>query len=115
MSSTNDPSALEEKIRTLEQLIAADPNDPDLPFLLGKALLDAKQFEASAARLDQAANLNPNLAAIWRFWGEALLGAGDPEAARTIWTDGIAVAERTGELQAGKEMNVLRRRHSGKE
>src|SRR5438045_789718 len=98
---------LMEKIRTLEGLIASDPQDRDLPFLLGKALLDAKRFAESAARLREAAALNPDLAAIWRFWGEALHGLGDFEGARRAWTEGIEVAERTGELQAGKEMRAL--------
>ncbi len=100
----------EDKIKTLEVLIAEDPQDRDLPFLLGKALLDAHRHGEAAERLAEAARRNPDLPAIWRFWGEALRGAGHIEGARRIWTDGIAVSERTGELQAGKEMKVFLKR-----
>ncbi|MBI1785720.1 tetratricopeptide repeat protein [Candidatus Sumerlaeota bacterium] len=99
-----------DRLHVLEELIVQNPEDPDLWFLLGKALLDAGRFPEAAAKLAEAARRNPDLAAIWRYWGEALQKAGDLDGALGVWRDGIAVAERTGELQAGKEMNVFSRR-----
>lgn len=96
-----------ERIRSLEELITGSPDDPDLYFMLGKALLDAGRATEAAERLEQASELNPDLPAIWRFWGEALRDSGDTVAARQVWTEGIVIADRTGELQAGKEMSVL--------
>jgi len=98
------------RVEELEALIQADPDDRDLWFLLGKALLDAEQPVQAIERLAEAARRNPGLAAIRRLWGEALRAAGRPAEARQVWTDGIALAERTGDLQAGKEMKALLRK-----
>jgi cytochrome c-type biogenesis protein CcmH/NrfG len=96
-----------EKVRQLEELLQSDPGDADLHFLLGKALLDSGRAGEAAARLEEAARLNPELAAIRRFWGEALRDSGNIERAREVWSDGIALSEKTGDLQAGKEMRAL--------
>jgi len=96
-----------ERIQSLEELLATTPDDADLNFMLGKALLDARRAADAASRLERASELNPDLPAIWRFWGEALRDSGDAVAARQVWTEGITIADRTGELQAGKEMAAL--------
>lgn len=100
----------EEKIKQLESLIEIDPRDDDLPFLLGKALFDVRRFDEAVDRLASAAQRNPRLAAVRRFWGEALREAGRPEDAMRAWNEGIALSEQTGDLQAGKEMKVLLKR-----
>ncbi len=103
----------DDKIKQLEELIEIDPGDDDLPFLLGKALLDAGRYEESAARLAEASRRLPDLAAVWRWWGQALRDRGEPGEARRVWTEGIALAEKTGDLQAGKEMKVFLKRLGG--
>lgn len=100
----------DDRISALRELLAADPGDRDLPFLLGKALLDAGEFDEAAARLAAAAEANPDLAAIRRHWGEALRDAGRPDEARRVWEAGIETSERTRDLQAGKEMRALLKR-----
>lgn len=99
-----------ERVKQLQELLADDPDDPDLYFLLGKALLDAGRADEAAARLDEAARRNPDHAAIRRFLGEALRDAGRSGEARSAWREGIEVSERTGDLQAGKEMHALMRK-----
>lgn len=97
----------EERIAQLKELLEDDPEDADLYFLLGKALLDGGRAAEAAERLAEAATRNPDHAAIRRFQGEALRDAGSPEEAAGAWREGIAIAERTGDLQAGKEMKAL--------
>jgi len=97
----------EERIAQLKELLEDDPEDADLYLLLGKALLDAKQPQEAAERLAEAAARNQDHAAIRRFWGEALRDAGSTTEALRVWREGTAIAERTGDLQAGKEMNAL--------
>lgn len=99
-----------ERIKQLEELIELDPHDADLPFMLGKALLDAGKFEPAADRLESAAKMNPRLAAVWRHWGDALRKAGRRDDAIRVWTEGIALSEETRDLQAGKEMRVFLKR-----
>lgn len=101
-----------DRIGALRELEAADPDDPDLPFMLGKALLDAGLAEAAAAKLERACAMNPDLAAVWRFRGEALRDAGRLPEAAAVWREGIAISERTGDLQAGKEMRALLKKYA---
>jgi cytochrome c-type biogenesis protein CcmH/NrfG len=98
---------VEARIEQLETLIAEDPEDADLYFLLGKALLDGKRPGDAAERLTEAVRRNPDHAAIRRFLGEALRDTGQRDEALARWREGIALAERTGDLQAGKEMAAL--------
>lgn len=100
----------EERIAQLKELLEDDPEDADLYFLLGKALLDGKRAAEAAERLAEAAARNPDHAAIRRFWGEALRDSGDAGQAVRVWREGIDIAERTGDLQAGREMNALLRK-----
>lgn len=105
----------EERVAELEALIAEDPGDRDLHFFLGKALLDAGRAREAAARLGEAVRLNPDHAPIRRFWGEALRDAGDAAGAAAAWREGMLVAERTGEIQSGREMAALLRRMERRE
>lgn len=100
----------EDRIQQLEDLIEADPGDADLPFMLGRALIGAGRHVEACAPLERAAASNPDLAAIRREWGRALAAAGDRAGARRVWEEGIALSERTGDLQAGKEMRVFLKR-----
>lgn len=100
---------MDDRIAQLEALLLADPYDADLPFLLGRELMKAGRHAEAAARLERAAGMNPRLAAIRRFWGEALRASGDAELAWRVWEEGIALSAETGDLQAGKEIRALLR------
>ncbi len=52
----------------------------------------------------------PDYAAAWRQWGGALEAAGRLDEAAGAWRTGVDVANRTGDLQTGKEMTALLRR-----
>jgi cytochrome c-type biogenesis protein CcmH/NrfG len=96
-----------DRIEQLEGLLRDDPEDRDLYFLLGKALLDAGRPAEAVMRLEEAVRRHPDHAAIYRFWGQALRDGGDLSGSASVWRKGIALAERTGDLQAGKEMTAL--------
>lgn len=100
----------DDKIKQLQALIELDPEDTDLPYLLGKALLDAGKYGEAAEYLATAARKNPRLAAVRRSWGEALREAGRFKEAIQAWDEGIAISQETGDLQAGKTMKVFLKR-----
>ena len=54
--------------------------------------------------------LDPDYSAAWKLLGKALLAAGRSDEALAAWSDGIAAAERKGDKQAMKEMQVFARR-----
>lgn len=101
---------LEQKITQLESLVAGDPEDYTGHFLLGKLYLDAGRFAEGAACFERSFALKPDYSAAYRFAGDCHRKAGDGAAARARYTEGIAVAERVGDLQTAKEMHAFLRR-----
>lgn len=97
-----------EKIRQLEMIIEAEqPPDPLTHFLLGREYMEAGHFGDAARVLERCVELNPEYTAAYRFWGDAHRKAGEGAAAREVYELGISVAQRTGDLQAGKEMEAF--------
>jgi len=97
-------------IRSFEKLLAAGRDSALLRFSLGSEYLKIEQFDDAVAHLESAVKQSPDYSAAWKLLGKARLGAGDPEAARTAWKQGIAVADARGDKQAAKEMAVFLRR-----
>lgn len=97
-------------LRTLEQLASTDKSD-----IADKALISAylkrRNFEAALTAIDRLARKKPEEAGVHLLRGMALLGKGDPSAARGAFEgalkidpgNGIALAQLAGlDLQAGK-------------
>jgi len=101
---TADPA---ERIASFRKLLASDPNDPMLHFGLGTALLRTNDPTEAATAFEATLRLDPNYTAAYRELGRALEALGRSEDALEAWRRGIEVAQRTGDLQAGKEMTVF--------
>jgi Flp pilus assembly protein TadD len=96
-----------ERIRDLLELLADEPDDTLLRLTLGKEYLESGDAEAALEHLERVVTLDPRYTAAYRYLGAALDRLGrDGEAADT-WARGVEVADETGDLQAGKEMQVL--------
>ena len=93
----------------LEAMLAAGQDNPLLRFTLGNALL-ADDPARAATHLRQAVTLDPDYSAAWKLLGKALAAAGDTQAAREAYESGIACAERKGDKQAQREMQVFLKR-----
>ena len=81
-----------------------------LRFALGNALLAAGAAADAASEFRRALAFDPAYSAAWKLLGRALSDAGDTAQARQAWNDGIAAAERAGDVQAQKEMRVFLKR-----
>ena len=55
--------------------------------------------------------MDPDYTAAYRGLGRARVALGDLEGARAVFEVGLAVADRTGDLQSGKEMASFLRRY----
>jgi len=88
-------------------LLEDDADDPLLLLTLGKEYLEAGDAAAALPHLERAVAADPRYTAAYRYLGSALERAGRPHDADVMWERGIAVAEETGDLQAGKEMRVF--------
>ncbi len=94
----------------LEKLLAAGKDGALLRFGLGNAYLGNGEAMRAVEHLRQALAFDPDYSAAWKLLGKALAMAGLESEALKAYQDGIAAAERKGDKQALKEMQVFARR-----
>jgi len=94
----------------LEKLLAAGKDSALLRFGLGNAYLSSGDPARACEHLRQAVRMNPDYSAAWKLFGKALAAAGSDADALSAYRQGIAAAERSGDKQAMKEMQVYARR-----
>jgi len=97
-------------VQRLKQLCGGPRDGALLRFSLGTALLANGAAAEAARELRRAVEFDPEYSAAWKLLGRALVEAGDPVQAQRAWSDGIAAAERAGDVQAQKEMRVFVKR-----
>jgi len=99
-----------ERIALLRALVAADPADATAQFLLGRELAANGQAAEAAEAFAFAIVADPEYTAAYRQLGNTLEASGRAEAAAETYRRGVEVAERTKDLQAGKEMRAFLKR-----
>ena len=97
-------------IDNLESLLARGQDSALLRYGLGNEYLKTDEPTRAAEHLGQAVLQDPNYSAAWKLYGKALAALGQHPEAIAAFDQGIATAERRGDLQASKEMRVFRRR-----
>jgi len=102
-----EPSAA---LGSFERMLAAGRDGALLRFSLGNEYLKAGDAERAAGHLERAVALDADYTAAWKLLGKALDAAGRPTHALAAYRRGIAVAQRKGDKQAGREMEVFARR-----
>lgn len=103
-------SAANHVIRNLERLLESGKDGALLRFGLGNEYLKCGDAETAVTHLQRAVALDPAYSAAWKQLGRALAAAHCADAALAAWREGLAVAERKGDKQAMKEMQVFARR-----
>jgi predicted Zn-dependent protease len=101
-------------IENFEKMLAEGKDNPLLRFSLGNEYLKAGDFTRAVPHLRAATAQDAGYSASWKLLGKALAEAGENDAARDAYTQGIAAAEAKGDKQAAKEMTVFRKRLDGK-
>lgn len=91
-------------------MLASGKDGALLRFSLGNEHLKARDFGEAVSHLRRAVELDRGYTAAWKLLGRALADDGREEEALAAYREGIAVAERKGDKQAGKEMQVFARR-----
>jgi predicted Zn-dependent protease len=97
-------------IERLEALLAAGKDNALLRFSLGSAYLKAGDPASACPHLARALEHDPEYSAAWKLYGKALAESGQADAALSAYRRGIEVAERKGDKQAAREMQVFARR-----
>jgi Tfp pilus assembly protein PilF len=94
----------------LQKLLDGGKDNALLRFGLGFEYLRAGDAVAAIAHLRQAVVFDPTYSAAWKMLGKALAETGRDQEALSAYRDGIAAAEKKGDKQAMKEMQVFARR-----
>jgi len=107
----HEPSRLEQ----FRQIVEMDPEDSFSRFGFANALVEAGQYQDAVNEFRRAIRLKPDYSAAYRDLGRALEKIAAYDEAMRIYREGIPIAERNGDLQTMKEMQVfLRRLEQGK-
>ncbi|MEP7327710.1 MAG: tetratricopeptide repeat protein [Betaproteobacteria bacterium] len=105
MSSEASPALV-----NFERMLAAGKDGALLRYSLGNEYLKAADGVRAAQHLQQAVVLDPGYTAAWKLLGRALTDNGDAEGALSAFRAGIEIAQRKGDKQAGREMEVFVKR-----
>ncbi len=97
-------------IDTFEKLLAGGQDNALLRYSLGNEYLKVGDAATAVQHLQRAIEHDGAYSAAWKLLGKALAEAGDAGAAMVAYRSGIAVAERKGDKQAAKEMQVFLKR-----
>ncbi len=81
-----------------------------LRYSIGNEYCNNSEYHQAIPHLEKAVQLNPDYSAAWKIYGKALTEAGEKDTAITAYEKGIEVAEKNGDVQAVKEMNVFLKR-----
>jgi Flp pilus assembly protein TadD len=101
-----EPSRLEQ----FRQIVDMDPDDSFSRFGYASALFDAARYSEAVHEFREAIRLKPDYSAAFRDLGKALERSGAPTEARQVYREGMPIAERNGDLQTLKEMQVFLKR-----
>jgi Flp pilus assembly protein TadD len=97
-------------LRNFERLLASGKDGALLRFGLGNEFLKCGDVEAAVTHLRRAVALDPGYSAAWKLLGKALSAAQRDDEALAAWHEGIDAAQRKGDKQAMREMQVFVRR-----
>ena len=84
------------RIEILEQMLAQDPEDATLHYMLGNEYFKAQMHDQAAGSLRRYLALADDEGAAYRTLAQALIRLGKMEAARQAYQDGLAAATRHG-------------------
>ncbi len=101
-----------EKIERYKQVIELDPKDVLGYFSLGTAYQDAGMKREAVDTFAKAIDTDPNHSSSYFGYGQALEALGDKTKAAFIYTTGIKVAEKNGDVLSQKRMESCLRKLS---
>ena len=107
----NDDDARRERIAGLKDLVDEEPDDVTARFMLATELAKVGEHGAAAVHFATIVAQDPDYTAAYRGLGRTKIALGDLDGARQVFTAGLVVADRTGDLQSGKEMASFLRRY----
>jgi Flp pilus assembly protein TadD len=100
----------QDRLEQLRTIAEREPDDDLAQYGFGKACLDHGLLEEAIDALTRATEINRGYSAAFRDLGRALAEAGRLQDAVRTLQSGIAVAQKQGDLQTVREMEVFVKR-----
>ena len=97
-------------IKNLETMIRNGQDNALLRYSLGNEYYRAKKYQLAILHLHKAIEFDSEYSAAWKLYGKALSANNQINDAIKVYEKGIAIAEKKGDIQAGKEMRVFLKR-----
>lgn len=97
-------------IGNLEKMLFSGQDNAMLRFGLGNAYYQQHDFHSAVTHLEKAVEHDPDYSAAWKLLGKSLAQCSEKAKAMNAFEKGIASAEKKGDIQAIKEMNVFLKR-----
>ncbi|MBI2369730.1 MAG: tetratricopeptide repeat protein [Deltaproteobacteria bacterium] len=110
MAELRDDEEEGSRIEQFRALVELEPEDYLGHFGLATAYFEAGRFREAAEEFRATLSLKPDYSAAYRYLGQSLEKLGEAEEAREVFLKGIEVAQRNGDLQTKKEIEVFLRR-----
>jgi Tfp pilus assembly protein PilF len=96
----------------LKSMLGTERENQLLHYSIANEYLKSEDFDLAEEHFRKALSLDPHYSAAWKLLGKTLNAAEKYEQAVEVFTQGIAVAENKGDIQAAKEMKVFLTRAS---
>lgn len=97
----------QDRLSALEAMAEAQPGEALVWYGLANEYSKLARWQDSARALRRLLTIDPNYTSAYQMLGTALVNLGEREEARAVWTEGIAVATRTGAWKARQHMEAL--------
>ncbi len=92
------------------KLLERDPNNPMVLYSLGNELFKEGNYSEARDHLRRAVENKPDYSVAYRMLGRAHFELHEDAEARRVFTEGREVAEKNGDLQTVREIDVFMRR-----
>ncbi len=102
-------ASLEDRIAQFRKMANDDPENELGHFSLGRALMEADQFDEATGAFERALALNPQFSKAYQLLGTCYTKVGKREPAIKVLREGIAVADERGDMTPREEMARLLR------
>ena len=97
----------EDRLKALLAIAEAQPEEVMIWYGLANEYVKLERWQEAVDALRRTLALNPDYTSAYQMLGTALMNLEQSEAARVAWTDGVAVATRTGAWKARDHMERL--------
>ena len=101
-------------IEKFKSLLDSGNDNALLRYSLGNEYYKAGYFVKAIVHLKKATELKNDYSAAWKLYGKALTENNQETEAIEAYKQGIAVAEKNGDMQAVKEMSIFLKRLENK-